>query len=109
VLLLLAIYVEDGFPLSSAGRLFVAILPALPLLGSIWTIGRYLAEEEDEYVRMLAVRSSLFATGATLALATIWGFLEQVGLAPHFPVSFIFAIWCAGLGLGQMSQKALGK
>jgi hypothetical protein len=108
-LLLVAHHVEDNVSISIVGRWIVSILPALPLLGSIWTIGRYLTEEQDEYVRMLAVRSSLFATGITLAIATVWGFLEQANLVAHFPLSYIFAIWCAGLGLGQMTQKACGK
>ena len=33
----------------------VAVLPALPIVGIFVAIGRYLVEEQDEYVRMLMV------------------------------------------------------
>lgn len=107
-LLLLANYLESKFALTGAAAWLVALMPAVPVLGSIVTIGRYLADEQDEYVRLLAVRSSLFATGMLLALATVWGFLEQAGAVGHFPSSFAFGIWCAGLGVGQAVQKACG-
>ncbi len=104
-LLLLANYLTEHNALTGPAAWAIALLPALPILGAIITILRYLAEEEDEYIRLLAVRSSLIATGLTLAVATVWGMLEQAGLAAHFPVSTIFAIWCVGLGVGQMTQK----
>jgi hypothetical protein len=53
-----------------------AILPALPIIGIFGAMGRYLVEETDEYVRMLMVRQTLWASGFTLSLATIGGFLE---------------------------------
>ena len=37
----------------------LAILPALPIIGIFAAIGRYLVEEQDEYVRMLMVRQTL--------------------------------------------------
>ena len=47
----------------------VAILPALPIIGIFAAIGRYLVEEQDEYVRMLMVRQILWASGLT----TVYG------------------------------------
>ena len=63
----------------------VAVAPALPLIAAIGAIGLYLKEEDDEFQRALAVGSYVLATGLMLAAATIWGFLEQFGLAPHVP------------------------
>ena len=40
-----------------------AILPAVPLIGIFVTMGRYIVDETDEYLRMLFVRQSLIATG----------------------------------------------
>lgn len=105
-LLLLTNYLGDHFTLSGAATWLVALLPAVPVLGSLLTMGRYLVDEQDEYVRLLAVRSSLFATGLLLAIATVWGFLEQASAVGHFPSSFAFGIWCAGLGIGQVVQRA---
>ena len=61
----------------------VAILPALPIIGLFVAMGRYLAEEQDEYVRMLMVRQTLWASGFALSCATIWGFLENFDLVGH--------------------------
>ena len=67
----------------SASAYLVAVLPALPIIGIFAAIGRYLVEEQDEYVRMLMVRQTLWASGFTLSLATIWGFLDNFGLVGH--------------------------
>ena len=42
----------------------VAVLPALPIIGMFVAIGRYLNEEQDEYVRVLAVRKTLIASAS---------------------------------------------
>jgi len=80
----------------------IALLPALPLLYVFWIIGRYLAEQHDEYVRMLEVRKALVATGLTLAVTTVLGFLEIYAEAPHLPLFFVPVIWFAGLCAGQI-------
>jgi hypothetical protein len=78
-----------------------AILPVLPVFGMIWTMGRYMREEQDEYLRMRAANAALIATGLLLAIATAWGFLEMFGLVPHVPAWAAFPLWAIGLGLGQ--------
>ncbi len=80
----------------------LAILPALPILYFIWAMGRYLADEADEYMRMRQVTYALFATGWLLALATIWGFLETFGVAPHVPSWAAIPVWAIGLGVAQI-------
>jgi hypothetical protein len=77
------------------------ILPSLPVFGMIWTMGRYLREEQDEYLRMRAASAALVATGILLAIATAWGFLEMFGVVPHVPSWAAFPIWAIGLGAGQ--------
>ena len=86
-----------------SGGLLIAlsVAPALPLLFAIATVGLYLAEEKDEYIRMRAVIGSLGGTGLVLASGTIWGFLEQGGVVPHIPAWFVFPLWAIGLGLSQ--------
>lgn len=80
----------------------VAVLPALPLLAIFWIMGLYLAEITDEYVRMLEVRKALVATGLTLAVTTVLGFLEIYADIPHMPLFFVPVIWFAGLGVGSL-------
>jgi len=83
----------------------VAVLPALPIIGIFGAIGRYLVEEQDEYVRMLMVRQILWASGLTLSFATIWGFLNNFGLVGHADGYWLIALWFIGLGIGSLVNK----
>ncbi len=81
---------------------FLAVLPAVSVMGVFWAVGRLLVEEQDEFQRLLLVRQSLVATAFALSIATAWGFLEAVGLAPHVDSYFIAILWFAGLGVGSL-------
>ncbi|MFL6765358.1 MAG: hypothetical protein ACJ8FO_09215 [Sphingomicrobium sp.] len=83
----------------------IAILPALPIIGLFVAMGRYLAEEQDEYVRMLMVRQTLWASGFALSCATIWGFLENFDLVGHVDGYYIVIAWYFGLGIGGIVNK----
>jgi hypothetical protein len=91
--------------IDGAAAYAIAVLPALPIVGIFVVIGRYLIEEHDEYLRLLMVRQSLVATGLTLALATVWGFLESFGLAPHVAAYFVAIVWFFGLGVGSVANR----
>jgi hypothetical protein len=83
----------------------VAILPAIPIIGIFAAIGRYLVEEQDEFVRMLMVRQTLWASGFALSLATIWGFLENFDLVGHVDGYYVAVAWFFGLGVGGLVNK----
>jgi len=83
----------------------VAILPALPIIGVFVAIGRYLVEEQDEYVRMLMVRQTLWASGFALSVTTVWGFLENFGLVGHVEAYYISVLWFFGLAIGAIVNK----
>lgn len=83
----------------------VAILPAIPIIGIFGAMGRYLVEEQDEYVRMLMVRQTLWASGFALSIATIWGFLESFDLVGHVDAWNIVIVWFLGLGIGSIMNK----
>jgi hypothetical protein len=82
-----------------------AVLPALPIVGIFAAIGRYLVEESDEYLRMLMVRQTLWASGFALTIATIWGFLESFGLVNHVEPYAVAILWFGGLGLGALVNR----
>ncbi|MEO5613258.1 MAG: hypothetical protein ABIT68_11025 [Sphingomicrobium sp.] len=103
--LLLAVYGFKHHLLSGRLAYGVAVLPALPIIGIFAAIGRYLVEEQDEYLRMLMVRQTLWASGFALSLATIWGFLESFALAGHVEAYYIAVAWFFGLGLGGIINK----
>lgn len=84
---------------------FAAILPALPILGIFAAIGRYLVEEQDEYVRMMMARQSLIASGFALGVATVWGFLESFGMVGHVEAFYGAVLWFGGLGIGACVNK----
>ena len=90
-----------GGPLAYAA----AVAPALPIIGIFAAIGRYLVEEQDEYVRMLMVRQTLWASGFALSVATVWGFLENFDLVEHVDAYSVAIVWFAGLGLGAVMNK----
>jgi hypothetical protein len=83
----------------------IAVLPALPIIGIFGAMGRYLVEEQDEYVRMLMVRQMLWASGFALSCATIWGFLDNFGLVGHADGYWVVIAWFFGLGIGGVVNK----
>lgn len=83
----------------------VAVLPALPIVGIFAAIGLYLVEETDEYVRVMTVRQTLWASGFALSIATIWGFLESFGLVGHIESYYVSILWFGGLGLGTCANR----
>jgi hypothetical protein len=83
----------------------VAILPAMPIIGLFLAMGRYLVEEQDEYVRMLMVRQTLWASGFALSAATVWGFLQNFDLLGPVDGYWIVVAWYFGLGIGSVANK----
>lgn len=105
VFLIGAVYAFKHRPPSGLLAYLVAALPALPIIGIFFAIGRYLVEEQDEYVRMLMVRQTLWASGFALSLATVWGFLENFDIAGHIDAYYIAVAWFAGLGIGGIINR----
>jgi hypothetical protein len=103
--LLLATYGFKHELLNGIIAYIAAILPALPIIGVFAAMGRYLVEEQDEYLRMLLVRQSLWASAFALSIASIWGFLEAFDLAGHFDAYWVAVIWFFGLGVGSIMNK----
>jgi hypothetical protein len=75
----------------------VAIAPAIPLLFAIRAIMLYYKEEDDEFLKAMAVQSHLLATGFTMAICTTYGFLDMFGLVPHAPLWEVFPLWAVCL------------
>jgi len=103
--LMTAVYGFKHQLVPGALKYLVAILPALPIIGIFGAIGRYLVEEQDEYVRMLMVRQTLWASAFALSVATTWGFLDNFGLVGHVDGYWIAILWFFGLGLGGIYNK----
>lgn len=70
----------------------IAAVPALAVAATFLIIGRYLIEETDEYLRARSVKQIVWATGAAMIFASLWGFLEIAGL-PHLPLYWVTIAW----------------
>lgn len=87
----------------------LSVLPALPVVGVIWAMGRYLIEEQDEYLRHQQVRGILWATGFTLVVCTVWGFLQTYDMVPAIPLFWVFVLFCGGLGVAKCFDGLAGR
>ena len=103
--LFLAEIMIDDRGLSGPLAWLVALLPGLCVASVFWAIGRLLIEETDEYLRSLLVRQMLVATGLTMVIATIYGFLENYGLVGHVDAFYLTILFFAGLGVGALVNK----
>jgi hypothetical protein len=106
VLIFLAGYLFRHNPPRGALAYGLAVLPALPIVGVVWTVMRLLVEETDEYLRLLHVRQTLFATGFCLTIMTVWEFLQNYDLVEPgthgFGATFM---WFVGLGIGAILNR----
>jgi hypothetical protein len=79
----------------------LAILPALPLVGSLAVVGLYIAEESDEFERSIIVQSMLWGLGGALSVSTIWGSLEDFARAPHLSTFYVFLFFWIFMAISQ--------
>jgi hypothetical protein len=71
----------------------LAILPALPIVGALVITGAYLTEEKDEFQRILFIQSLLGGVALTLSLTTVWGFLQDFGLASPLRLAWVYPMF----------------
>ena len=100
-----AVWLGKQYHPTGIGAVVLAILPALPLVGVVWAMGRLILDEEDEYQRSQTIRQFLVATGFMLTVTSVWGFLESSDQVPHLPLYWSFILWCAGLGVGSLFNE----
>jgi hypothetical protein len=103
-----AVWMFTNQPPQGALRYLVAAAPSLPILGVIWAVGMYFKEEDDEYLRMRLAVNSLWATGLTLAAASVWGFLENFDVVAHIPLYYAFVFYWGAFGLTQIVRSLFG-
>ena len=96
--------IDDGDPITVVSVL-VALVPGIAVAGYFWAIGKFLQEQQDEFLRMLLVRQSLIATGLAFSAASIWGFLESFGQVPHVDAYWWPITWFFGIGVGAVANK----
>jgi hypothetical protein len=71
----------------------MALASTAPFLVAIRAVMLFLKEETDEFLRARMLEGWAIATGLTLAVCTVWGFLDQLEVVPHQPLWAAFPIW----------------
>lgn len=105
VTLFAATYLVERGLIDGAALWLAAALPGVAMVGAFYAIGMLIVELKDEFVRMLLVRQVLYASGLTMAAASVWGFLENFGLVAHLPAFYWAIVWFAGFGLGAAINR----
>lgn len=109
VVLLLAIgYANRAEPTGMLAWL-VAIAPAVPVLFAIRAIALLIPEETDEYLRLRNYRVFALTTTFTLAVCTVWGFLDLFGRVPHVQLWAVFPIWAVCMIPAQIAVHRSGR
>jgi len=80
----------------------LAVLPALPILGMLVVVGLYLAEEKDEFVRNMQIQSLLGGIGGTLAVVSVWGFLENFTQVRHLDLFLVYPLFWVFVGISTV-------
>jgi hypothetical protein len=83
----------------------LAVLLSLPLVGLIVAFGLYLRDEQDEFLRNIQIQSMLWSIGATFTVTIFLGFLEFLGLTPHFNPYWIFILFMCFMGISGWLLK----
>jgi hypothetical protein len=74
-------------------RVLSAAMFSIVTLYVIVSLGLYLKEEKDEFLRDIVQRGLLWSIGATLAFIAIWAGLEMSLHVPHLPLLYIPCIF----------------
>lgn len=96
-------------PLRGWALYATAALPALPVIAVLVSLGRYLREETDEYLRMLTVRSLLVAAGLLLATIVANDFLRVIAHGKALPPFVCFGVFFISFGIAQAVQESASR
>lgn len=83
----------------------VALAPSLPLLLAVRAIALLVFEEDDEFQRARHMHAFVWATCGTLAICSVYGFLDMFGVVPDVEMWAVFAIWAVCLCPAQIAAK----
>ena len=87
----------------------IALGLAGSVVGVLAAIGRYLVEEDDEYLRMRQAQAVILATGLTLSACTLWGYLAVMRLVRDLPLVDVFPLFSASWLVVVAARRGLGR
>ena len=80
--------------LAGPGKWALALAVTAPVAGHVWATLE-LIRHSDEFARAIAAKTLILAWGATMILASGWGFLESYAQAPHVPAWMVYPLFWA--------------
>ncbi len=83
----------------------LAVLPALPIMGMLAVMGVYLRDEKDEFLRWMMIQALLWATGVTLAVCTVIGFLQSFAAMRAPEMFWVFVLYWPAFGVARVILK----
>ena len=90
---------------SDTALLALAVLPTTTVAAFIYTLGRYLREEPDEFHRELVVRCLLWGLAAVMLLVAFHGFLQLFGWKGNWPVMIDLVAFLVAMGAAKLTYK----
>ena len=81
-------------PRAGPAVVVLALLPMLGVGGMIWSMGSCILSEDDEFLRLMHMRTAIGAIGLTLFATTAWGFLGWYAHVWAPPLYLVFPIYC---------------
>lgn len=84
---------------------FWSVLPAIPVLGVMVRMGRYLQEEKDEYLRLMAMQAILVGTATAMAVLVVSDFLRAFASAAALPPFVSFVTFALAMAATQAVQR----
>jgi hypothetical protein len=109
VILCLCLKLVKTVPMHGWLLYVVALLPAVPVIAVLASLARYLQEETDEYLRMLATRSLLVASGALLLTIVVNDFLRVIAHGAALSPFVCFGVFFTAFGIAQMVQDVVSR
>jgi len=80
------------------GSWALSLVVAAPVIGHIWAFLVWM-RDSDEFVRTLAAKRFVVASGLTIAIASMWGFMEIYASATHVPAAMVYPLLWAAFAL----------
>ena len=104
IALFFSIYMIRHFNPSNFVKFILALLTSLPIGGTILTFLKFI-KNSDEFIRAQTTETFIKATGITLFIATLWGFMENYSAIAHMDFYMIYPMFWACFGLVQGYKK----
>ncbi len=83
----------------------ISVLPALPILAMLGSMGVYLQEEKDEYIRLMTMRSLVAGTAVLLMVLVVSDFLRTISGAGTLAPFISWVTFFLAFGVAQAVQK----